>query len=273
MSKKFYAVVNGRRPGIYGTWFGAEGAEAQVNGFPNAVYKGFPSRNEAERWYRQRTAAGVAPQGESLAAAEDQPIAVHPTQIVADPASYAQDQVSRDDPTSPDAQVLEASQVVIYTDGGCLGNPGRGGYGAVLLAGAQRKELSGGYAYTTNNRMELMACIVALQALKQPARVALFSDSSYVVNGISKGWAKRWRAKNWQRMQDGILVPARNADLWQTLLDLCALHEVRFVQVRGHAGVAENERCHTLASRMLQQRDLPPDLGFVQPGNEGAEED
>jgi len=137
-------------------------------------------------------------------------------------------------------------KVVIYTDGGCINNPGPGGYGVVLLYGKKRKELLGGYRNTTNNRMELMACIEGLKALKYPCSVKLYSDSQYVVNGIEKGWAKRWKKKGWMRNQ---LDPAENADLWAQLLDLCEKHDVEFKWVRGHAGNKENERCDQLAKQ------------------------
>ncbi|MGE5343484.1 MAG: ribonuclease HI [Candidatus Omnitrophota bacterium] len=137
------------------------------------------------------------------------------------------------------------NKVIIYTDGGCLNNPGPGGYGAVLLHGEKRKELSGGFRKTTNNRMELTACIEALKALKYPCSVMLHSDSQYVVNGITKGWAERWKKKGWMRGQN---APAENCDLWDKLLELCKIHDVEFVWVRGHAGNIENERCDQLAN-------------------------
>ncbi|MBU0494583.1 MAG: ribonuclease HI [Chloroflexi bacterium] len=157
-------------------------------------------------------------------------------------------------------------QVVIYTDGACLGNPGPGGYGVVLLhgdgRGDRRKELSGGYRRTTNNRMELLAAIVGLQALNAPCAVTLHTDSRYLVDAVTKGWAKRWRANDWMRNKR---EPALNPDLWTQLLDLCAAprgHEVRFVWVRGHAGDPENERCDELAQQAARGRNLPADEGY-----------
>ncbi len=133
------------------------------------------------------------------------------------------------------------------------------GYGVVLLYGKHRKELSGGYRRTTNNRMELTACIAALQSLKRPSAVVLYSDSRYVVNGISRGWARRWRENGWKRTED---ADAQNADLWAQLLDLCDQHEVEFVWVRGHMGNAENERCDRLSVGMAWEQNLPEDKGF-----------
>ncbi len=135
-------------------------------------------------------------------------------------------------------------QVEIFTDGACSGNPGPGGYGVILRYGAAEKELSGGEAVTTNNRMELMAAITGLRALREPCQVTLYSDSQYVINGITKGWAAKWRANGWMRNRTEKAV---NPELWDELLTLCARHEVTMVWVRGHAGHPENERCDQLA--------------------------
>lgn len=134
--------------------------------------------------------------------------------------------------------------VEIFTDGACSGNPGPGGWGAVLRYNGIVKELSGGEAQTTNNRMELSAVIAALSALKEPCRVILTSDSKYVTDGVTKGWAVGWRARGWKK-SDG--NPALNPDLWQKLLELLEQHSVEFVWVKGHAGHPENERCDALA--------------------------
>ncbi len=149
-------------------------------------------------------------------------------------------------------------QVTIYTDGGCSPNPGPGGYGIVLLYGGHRKELSGGYRLTTNNRMELLGAIRALEALKEPCNVELFSDSQYVVNGIMKGWARRWRSNAWRRNGKAL---AENADLWGRLLELCDKHTVRFQWVRGHSGHPENECCDRLANE-ARLVDLPKDTVY-----------
>src|SRR3954468_3817867 len=133
----------------------------------------------------------------------------------------------------------ERKQVVIYTDGACIGNPGPGGFAAVLICGGHRREVSGGYRLTNNNRMEFMAAIAALNALKCPCAVTLYSDARYVVDGVMNGAMRRWRGLGWRR--GGAAVP--NSDLWDELLDLCERHEVTFTWVQGHAGVGENERC------------------------------
>ena len=147
-------------------------------------------------------------------------------------------------------------KVTIYTDGGCSPNPGPGGYGIVLIYGEQRRELSGGYRNTTNNRMELTAAIRGLQALKEPCAVTLFSDSQYVVNGITKGWARKWKSNGWIKSDKR---PAENIDLWEDLLNLCETHTVRFEWIRGHNGHAENECCDRLAGDASRRQDLPID--------------
>ena len=127
---------------------------------------------------------------------------------------------------------------------------GAGGWGAILRCEGREKELSGGEAHTTNNRMELLGVINALEALKYPCRVKLTTDSKYVVDGVTKGWAESWRRRGWKK-SDG--KPALNTDLWERLLGLLATHEVEFAWIKGHAGHAENERCDALA---VTQRDL-----------------
>lgn len=153
----------------------------------------------------------------------------------------------------------ELKPVIIYTDGACIGNPGPGGYGVVLLYRNHRQELSGGFRLTTNNRMELTAAIVGLRALKTRCAVTLHTDSRYLVDAITKGWAERWRANGWWRNKK---ERALNPDLWEQLLDLCAWHQVKFVWVRGHAGDPENERCDQLARQAAQGPDLPPDEDY-----------
>ena len=134
--------------------------------------------------------------------------------------------------------------VEIFTDGACSGNPGPGGWGAILRYNGRERELSGGEKETTNNRMELTAVIEALSALKEPCKVRLVTDSKYVADGITLGWAESWRKNNWRKADK---KPALNPDLWEKLLDLIETHEVTIDWVKGHAGHPENERCDQLA--------------------------
>ncbi len=135
-------------------------------------------------------------------------------------------------------------QVEIFTDGSCLGNPGAGGWGAILRYKNTEKEISGGEKATTNNRMELTAVIEALSCLKERCEVTLYSDSQYVCNGLTKGWAKKWKLNGWKKADR---TPALNSDLWEKLLDLYDYHKVNIIWVKGHAGHPENERCDSLA--------------------------
>ncbi|MEZ4605635.1 MAG: ribonuclease HI [Deinococcales bacterium] len=150
------------------------------------------------------------------------------------------------------------SEIIIYTDGGCEPNPGPGGYGAVLLYKEHRRELSGGFKLTTNNRMELYAAVMALESLKRPCGVKLHSDSGYLVNAFSKGWIFDWQRKNW-RVKNDMRV---NFDLWQRLFALNQKHQIEFIWVKGHAGILENERCDELAMLALRQTDLDIDEGY-----------
>ena len=158
--KKYYAVKRGRKPGIYFNW---PDAKAEIDGFKGAVYKGFLTLKDAEEWLNSSASSNSSEKN-----------------IIVNSTEYGND------------------KVIIYTDGGSLGNPGPGGYGAVLLYNSEKKEISGGFKKTTNNRMELMAVIAALRELGHTDKpVTIYSDSSYVVNGISKGWAEKWRKNNW----------------------------------------------------------------------------
>ena len=134
--------------------------------------------------------------------------------------------------------------VTIYTDGACSGNPGPGGWGAILEYMGHEKELSGGERNTTNNRMELTAVIKALQALKEPCTVELYSDSKYVIDALQKGWAVSWRKRGWIKSDK---KPALNPDLWETLLNLTETHDVHYHWVKGHASNPKNNRCDELA--------------------------
>ncbi len=141
--------------------------------------------------------------------------------------------------------------VTIYTDGACSGNPGPGGWGAILRYGGHEKELSGGEDRTTNNRMELTAVIRALECLKEPCAVELYADSRYVIDALEKGWARSWQKRGWVK---GDKKPALNPDLWQRLLELCGIHQVRCHWVKGHADNPYNNRCDQLAVEQWQKR-------------------
>ncbi len=136
-------------------------------------------------------------------------------------------------------------QVEIYTDGACRGNPGPGGWGAILVYKGKEKELSGGDAQTTNNQMELMGAISAFEALREPCQVIFTSDSKYVIDGLSKGWAISWQKKGWKKSNGS---PALNPGLWQRLLEAVAPHKIEYCWVKGHAGHPYNERCDKLAT-------------------------
>ena len=135
-------------------------------------------------------------------------------------------------------------EVELYTDGACRGNPGKGGYGAILVYGRYEKEISGGERETTNNRMELMAAIAGLEALKEPCRVKLYSDSKYLVDAYNQGWVYSWKKSGWKRGKDEL----KNPDLWDRLFLLTEKHEVTFIWVKGHNGHDYNERCDALAT-------------------------
>ena len=153
-------------------------------------------------------------------------------------------------PTVAPAKQKERPNVVIYTDGACSGNPGPGGYGAVLLHNGKRKEISRGFDHTTNNRMEITAVIHALQELKVTSQVDLYSDSKYVVDAINKRWVHKWQANNWMRTKS---EKAQNVDLWQELMPLLDIHKVNFIWVKGHANNIENERCDLLAREAISK--------------------
>lgn len=230
--KKYYAVAVGRQPGIFTQWFGKTGAHAQVDGFRGAKYKGFATLEAAKGFMRDMHSGpngGTGP--------------------------------SRKTRARPSAMTEggHADPIVIYTDGSSLGNPGPGGYGVVIPSPSGNREFCGGFRKTTNNRMELFACIVGLDQLKTPSRVALYSDSRYVVDGITKGWARRWQRSGWRKSNG---EKALNVDLWKRLLALCERHAVQFVWVKGHAGNPGNERCDQLATLAAAKSNLPADEGY-----------
>lgn len=145
--------------------------------------------------------------------------------------------------------------ILLYTDGAARGNPGPGGYGVVLMSGSHRKEISGGYRHTTNNRMELMAVIVGLEALKaENCNVTIYTDSKYVADAIEKGWIRSWEQKRFAK--------TKNSDLWLRFLKVYRKHQVKFVWIKGHAAITENERCDRLAVDASFGSDLPDDIGY-----------
>lgn len=210
MAKKFYAVKRGRKTGLYTVW--AECA-AQVKGFQGAVYKGFMTEDEARAWL-----GGADARTEQLRAAAEMAA-----------------------PSAPDADYI------IHTDGSCLRNPGgAGGWAAVIETAATGavEEKSGGAPETTNNRMELTAALMALSAVPEGARVALYTDSQYLKNTFTKFWLPAWKKRGWKKA-DG--EPVLNQDLWVQLDAAFAARQVQFHWVKGHAGNPRNERCDALA--------------------------
>lgn len=224
---KYYAIASGRKPGIYDNW---PEAQAQVNGYPGAKYKGFLTKREAEAWLKD-------------------PVYQTGSRTRTKRGNFSKLL------TSP-----RKGEVTIYTDGGSINNPGPGGYGIVIIYNDERREISGGYRFTTNNRMELMGCIVALRELDvRDKPVFLYSDSSYVVNAINKGWASSWRKNGWLKSDRKQAV---NPDLWEKLLDLIDELDISFKWVKGHAGNPFNERCDELAVAAARQEGLPVDAGY-----------
>lgn len=224
--KKYYAVAKGRRPGIYDNW---PEAKLQIEGFTGAVYKGFPTKKEAEEWIKNPVLKKL-------------PFSSIPSE------------------NHGGKSIPKEGEVTIYTDGGSSGNPGPGGYGIIIVYNGSKREITGGFRLTTNNRMELMGVIVALRELEQRDKpITLYTDSSYVVNGITKGWAEKWRKNNWIKSDR---QPALNPDLWGELLDLIRPLDITFRWVKGHAGNLFNERCDELAVSSAKRLNLPEDKGY-----------
>ena len=246
MSKKkknYYAVAKGRKPGIYNQWFGEGGAEEQVKGFQGAKYKGFFTLEEAQEWLTNNSVDNLEnslkkfinkKDKESKSKSEPKPIFPVPT--------------------------LKDNEFIIYTDGACKINPGPGGYGTVIIDNKDVREFSGGYKLTTNNRMELTACIVGLEKAPLGGNITLYSDSKYVVEPINKDWIKRWESNNWKVETGG--EERVNTDLWKKLINLKQNHTVKFKWVKGHAGNPGNERCDILAATAAARKNLPPDDGY-----------
>jgi ribonuclease HI len=157
------------------------------------------------------------------------------------------------------AEWLDHDSLEVWVDGACSGNPGPGGYGIVFRANGEEKVASGGFRLTTNNRMEILAVIVALESLPRKSHVVIHSDSQYVVDAMGKGWAKRWKASGWMRNKTDRAI---NADLWERLLELCERHDVEFRWIRGHNHQVENELCDGMAQAATQGTNLPSDTGY-----------
>jgi ribonuclease HI len=240
-AKRFYAVLKGRNPGIYDFWAGPGGAEEQVRSFPGALFKGFATREEAREY---------------AASSGDRKL---PNRTSGEPSGAQATRVEKPEPSKPSERPGDG--IVIFADGSSINNPGPGGYGVVICEGKSRRELSGGFRLTTNNRMELAAVIEGLRSFEKPPErpVTIYTDSRYVVDGISRGWARKWKRQGWMRNARN---PAENIDLWSVLLDLVERYEPKFVWVKGHAGNIENERCDLLAKRAAQGSGLPPDLAY-----------
>lgn len=151
-------------------------------------------------------------------------------------------------------------EVNLYTDGACSGNPGKGGYGVILEYMGNTKEISKGYECTTNNRMEIMAALAGLSALKEPCRVKLYSDSKYLVDAVNKDWLGSWQKNNWRNSKR---EPVKNKELFCKLLELMEIHEVEFIWVKGHDGHEQNERCDFLATSAVNNPDLAIDEDFM----------
>ncbi len=217
--KKYYAVRRGRRPGIFRQWYGPDGAQVQVAGFPGAEFKSFGTQTEAEA-FLNATPAGA-----------------------------------------PGTSARDRSVIQVFTDGGAVGNPGPGGYGVVILRpDNEPQELSGGFEWTTNNRMELLGCITALESLPGEEPVLLHSDSRYLVDAVNKGWARTWRRKGWKKANG---EAALNIDLWKRLLTLLEGRRVELKWVKGHAGHVWNERCDRLVHEAIAQGNLGIDEGYA----------
>ncbi|MCG8553251.1 MAG: ribonuclease HI [Desulfobacterales bacterium] len=230
---KFYAVAKGRKTGIFNSW---PEAERQVKGFAGARFKSFKTKQEALSFLKNPSCTKRAPSTEKFAKPPKNKNGQH------QPVNYE----------------YPENAVIVYTDGGAIGNPGPGGYGVAFETG---ETFSGGFNLTTNNRMELLAVIVALESLGGETRpICLHSDSRYVVNGITKNWANAWKRRGWKK-SDG--SKAMNPDLWQRLLDLLEDLDVRFIWVKGHAGNPLNEKCDHLANSTAHMPGLPDDTGYL----------
>lgn len=247
--KQYYVVVNGYEPGIYSRWFGVGEAAEQVENFPEAIFKGFYTREEAINWLKEFSIETLQQFAPNLMEYLDEETDSSPTLA------------------ATVAELLKSEKVVIFTDGSANPKTGTGGYGIILKYKGHVKKLSGGFRKTTSNRMEIVACIEGLRALKQKSSVVIFSNSLYVVNSISKGWARKWQVQGWMRNDR---ERAENSDLWVILLALCDHHHVEFRWVKGHNSTKENERCDQLAMEASQKRNLPVDEFIEKTRNAGS---
>lgn len=238
--KSIYLILKGHQPGVYQQWEGLEGAKIQVEGFANAAYKGFYTTEEAYNWLKSQA---------------KEPLPSSLQKWLAEQEKVSENHSSK----SLVKNHLQAGGTVIFTDGSSLGNPGPGGYAAVILYNQNRREISGGFRLTTNNRMELYACIAALESIHPPARVLLITDSAYVYQAVTQGWLQRWAMNGWKR-RDGKAV--ENLDLWQRLYHLCQIVTVEFYWIKGHNATKENEHCDRLANTVARKPDLPEDQGY-----------
>ena len=238
MSKKVYAVFQGHQPGIYNA---CDEVSEQVKGFKGAKYKSFPRETEAIEWLRECVLHAKEPVAQQL-------------------IDLIKNQIEKKGTGSKPSLADSSGEIIIHTDGGASPNPGIGGYGVVLQKGHKRKELSAGYKHTTNNRMEMMAVIVALQALNEASDVVLHTDSKYIVDSVTKRWVYGWRKRGWKK-SDG--KRPENVDLWEVLIALLENHQVEFCWVKGHAGNTENERCDALVAEARKNKNLLIDTGYI----------
>lgn len=232
--KKYYAVSIGTETEIFTDWSSCEKA---VKGVAGAKYKSFATKAEAKEWLE------------------------NPQYNFTTKDKKAKSRVSSSPPVDGDG-------IIIFTDGGCINNPGPGGYGIVIVVNGKREELSGGFHHTTNNRMEMMAAIIALKKVltdgwAEKEKIILHSDSSYLVNGMEKGWAKGWRRRGWKKSNGDA---ALNADLWAELLESAEKCAVQFRWVKGHAGNPLNERCDELAVAAARANPMEIDRGYEEEG-------
>ncbi len=237
-AKNLYVVVKGKKTGIFKTWYGKNGAAELVKGVEGARYKGFVTAEEALDWVKgldRKTVNMCAP---NIIEELEKEVNACSAEI---------------------NTLLTEGKTLIHTDGSALNNPGPGGYGAVIRYENKVKELSGGFRKTTNNRMEMMACIEALKTVKSKEQIVLFSDSKYVVDAINKGWAKKWQQRRWMRTK---YDKAENADLWAELLKVMEKRDVEFRWIRGHSGNRDNERCDILANNAAREPNLPADINY-----------